>query len=53
MNHPIYRVQSFENVSNHVLRIKFDDHTEQTIDFRPILAGDGPLRDTKLFNQVI
>lgn len=55
MNHPIYRVQSFENVSNHVLRIKFDDHTEQTIDFRPILAGElyGPLRDTKLFNQVI
>ena len=39
MTHPIYRVRSF---------------SEQTIDFRPLLAGKlyGPLRDLELFNQV-
>jgi hypothetical protein len=54
MNHPIYRVRSFEIVSAHTLRICFDDNTEQTIDFRPILAGElyGPLRNLELFNQV-
>ena len=32
----------------------FDDNTEQTIDFRPILAGElcRPLRNLELFNQV-
>jgi hypothetical protein len=54
MIHPIYRVCSFEAVSDYTLRVRFDDDTEQTIDFRPILAGElyGPLRDTKLFAQV-
>ncbi len=54
MSHPIYRVWSFETVSAYTLRVRFDDGTEQTIDFRPILAGDlyGPLRDLELFNQV-
>jgi len=54
MNHPIYRVRSFEIVSAYTLRIGFDDNTEQTIDFRPILAGElyGPLRHLELFNQV-
>ena len=54
MNHPIYRVRSFEIVSAHTLRIRFDGNTEQTIDFRPILAGElyGPLRNLELFNQV-
>lgn len=54
MSHAIYRVQSFEIVSPYTLRIRFDDSTEQTIDFRPILAGElyGPLRDLELFNQV-
>jgi Protein of unknown function (DUF2442) len=54
MSHPIYRVRSFENVSAHTLRIRFDDNTEQTIDFWPILAGElyGPLRNLELFNQV-
>ncbi len=37
-----------------MLRVRFDDGVEQTIDFRPILAGKlyGPLRDPKVFNQV-
>ncbi len=54
MKHPIYRVRSFEIVSPYTLRVRFDDETERTIDFRPILAGEmyGPLRDQRLFNQV-
>jgi hypothetical protein len=54
MVHPIYRVQSFEIVAPYTLRVTFDDDTRQTIDFRPILAGElyGPLRDLLLFNQV-
>jgi len=54
MCHPIYRVSSFEVVSAYTLRVRFDDATEQMIDFRPILAGElyGPLRDLELFNQV-
>jgi hypothetical protein len=54
MSHPIYRVRSFEFVAIYTLRIGFDDNTEQTIDFRPILAGElyGPLRDIELFNRV-
>ncbi len=54
MSHPIYRVRSFDIVGAFTLRVRFDDNTEQTIDFRPILAGElyGPLRDVELFNQV-
>ncbi|HVF87875.1 MAG TPA: DUF2442 domain-containing protein [Pyrinomonadaceae bacterium] len=54
MRHPIYRVEHFEIVSPYVLRVKFDDETEQTINFQPVLAGElyGPLRDLTLFNQV-
>ena len=40
MSHPIYRVRSFEIVSAYTLRVRFDDNTEQTIDFRPILVGE-------------
>jgi Protein of unknown function (DUF2442) len=54
MAHPIYRVRSFQKVADFALRVKFDDGTEQTIDFRPVLAGQmyGPLRDASLFDQV-
>ena len=54
MTHPIYRVCSFEKLALYTLRIRFDDETEQIIDFRPVLAGEiyGPLRDPSLFNQV-
>jgi hypothetical protein len=54
MSHPICRVVSFEIVSAYTLRVHFDDVTEQTIDFRPILAGElyGPLCDLELFNRV-
>ena len=54
MEHPIYRVCDFRVVDDYVLSVTFDDGTEQTIDFRPVLAGKllGPLRDLALFNQV-
>ena len=54
MTHGIYRVRSFEIVSAYKIRVCFDDNTDQTIDFWPILAGElyGPLRDPELFNQV-
>jgi hypothetical protein len=54
MSHPIYRVVAFKIVAPYTLCVEFDDGTEQTIDFQPILAGElyGPLRDLALFNQV-
>ena len=35
-------------------RPQFDDNSEQTIDFQPLLAGEmyGPLGDLTLFNKV-
>jgi hypothetical protein len=52
--HPICRVSQVSVVAPYTLRVGFDDATEQTIDFEPVLAGElfGPLRDTRLFNQV-
>ncbi|HEY0548653.1 MAG TPA: DUF2442 domain-containing protein [Verrucomicrobiae bacterium] len=54
MNHPIHRVRSVDVAAPYTLRIGFDDGTEQTIDFRPVLAGElyGPLRELSVFNQV-
>jgi len=40
MTHPICRVVAFDIASAYKLRVCFDDGTEQTIDFRPILAGE-------------
>lgn len=54
MSHPIFRVRSFEIVAPYRLRVGFDDNTEQTIDFRPVLAGElyGSLRNLELFERV-
>ena len=54
MDHGIFRVNSFHLIGPYTLRISFDDHTEQVIDFRPVLSGDlyGPLRDEAVFNAV-
>ncbi len=40
--------------ARHSQRVHFEDRTEQTIDFEPILAGElyGPPRDLDLFNRV-
>jgi hypothetical protein len=51
---PVHRVCEFEIVSAYTLWIRFDDGTEQTIDFHFVLAGKlyGPLRDLDVFNGV-
>jgi hypothetical protein len=55
MKHLICSVSKFEIVAPCTIRLGFDDGSEQTIDFRPVLAGElyGPLRDPDLFNSVI
>ena len=52
--HQIYRVKAFQIISPYTLRVEFDDQSQQTIDFKPVLGGDlfGPLREVSLFNQV-
>jgi hypothetical protein len=54
MPHALYRVSSFSIESPYTLRVRFDDASEQVINFEPILIGEfyGPLRDPALFNQV-
>ena len=55
---PLYRIRHFvivkDYVKDYALRIYFDDGSEQTIDFSPVLYCEvlGPLRDRTLFNQV-
>lgn len=53
-DYELYDVTDFEIVSDYTLRITFDDHSEQIIDFEPILYGPlfEPLRDLSKFNQV-
>ncbi len=52
--HELYSVTAFQIVGPYTLHITFDDGSEQTINFEPILHGQlyGPLRDLALFNQV-
>jgi Protein of unknown function (DUF2442) len=52
--HPLYDVTAFEIIANYTLRVKFDDNTEQIINFEPVLQGEvyEPLRDLRFFNQV-
>ena len=54
MSHLMVKIIDFEIVGDYVIRVVFDDKTEQTIDFEPVLHGYylGPLRDLNLFNQV-
>ncbi|HUE21046.1 MAG TPA: DUF2442 domain-containing protein [Bryobacteraceae bacterium] len=54
MKHALHKVLSFAIVATYTLRVRFEDGTEQTINFRPILAGEiyGPLQDADLFNRV-
>ncbi len=50
----LYDVVNFEIIDNYTVRVRFDDESEQTIDFEPILLGPlfGQLRDLDLFQQV-
>lgn len=54
MSHPLYDVVAFEMIGPYRLRVSFDDESEQTINFEPVLHGTmlRPLRDFALFNQV-
>ena len=53
-NPQIYRVTAFEIIDAYTLHLTFNDQSEQTINFEPILSGPvfGPLKDRQLFNQV-
>ena len=52
--HDIHRVESFEILAPYTLRVRFEDRTEQVINFETALVGElfGPLRNLSLFNQV-
>ena len=54
MTHPIYHICAIQIQSPYTLHITFNDKTERTINFRPVLSGQlyGPLSDLNLFNQV-
>lgn len=54
MPHPIHRVVGFQIDGPYVLRVRFEDGSEQVIDFQPILAGElfRALRDPAVFNRV-
>ena len=54
MEHEIYSVTDFQIVAPYTLRVWFDDGTDRTINFEPILRGRlfGPLRDLSIFCQV-
>jgi hypothetical protein len=53
MSHPIHKVRSLKIVAPYTLQVGFDHGTEQTIDFRPVLAGElyGPLRALALLTK--
>jgi hypothetical protein len=52
--HGIHRVVDFEKLAPYKLRVRFDDGSEQEIDFMPVLKGEvyRPLRDQALFDRV-
>lgn len=54
MKHVIHKVTSFEIVGSFTIQICFDDTTQQTIDFEPVLKGElfGPLADPQFFRKV-
>lgn len=54
MAHKLYQVVGFEIVGTYSILVTFDDGSEQTIDFEPLLHGRlwGALLDPAMFNQV-
>jgi hypothetical protein len=52
--HKLYRVVDFTLLEDYTLLVRFDDDTEQVIDFKPVLYGEmwGPLRDPAFFTRV-
>jgi hypothetical protein len=54
MSHAIHRVEYFEIVGPYTLALRFEDGSEQRIDFRPVLEGEvfAPVQDLETFNAV-
>ena len=52
--HELYDVKDVRIVAPYTLWVKFDDDSEQTIDFKSVLEGElySPLQDVQLFDQV-
>ena len=53
MSHGMHRFEPFDVVGPYTLALRFDDGTQQQIDFRPVLEGElfGPLRDLSLLQR--
>ena len=54
MVHKLYKVIDYKVIDRYTIWVKFDDESDQIINFAPVLYGAmwGPLRDVALFNQV-
>ena len=54
MVHKTYKIIDYKVVERYTIWVKFDDESNQVINFAPVLYGAmwGPLRDVALFNQV-
>ena len=55
MNHPIFRIEEFRQISTFELWIRFDDGSERTVDFSRVLSGPlyGPLADPHVFSGAV
>lgn len=55
LEHEIHRVTTFDRVAPFTLRVRFNDGTQQLIDFAPVLAGElfEPLRNAGYFDHVV
>lgn len=53
-NDEFHDVSGFEITGDYTLKVRFDDESEQVINFEPILYGPlfGPLRELEVFNRV-
>lgn len=54
MYHKLYKVVEYKLLDRYIIWVKFDDATEQTINFEPVLYGEmwGALRDWEFFKRV-
>lgn len=54
MYHKLYKVIAYKVLEGYTIWVKFDDESEQIINFEPVLYGEmwGALRDGEFFKQV-
>lgn len=52
--HEFHKVTGFDFAGSHALLVRFEDDTQQLIDFKPLLRGElfGPLNDPVVFAGV-